>query len=163
MSARLDSSSRALNAYVVLMRAAATLTNRLHGHLAKDGLTMAQFGVLEALQHLGPLQPNVLAEKLLCTPGNLTTVLDNLETRELVQRARESVDRRCVTVRLTDTGERLIRRVFPRHARGVVDAFAALTGTEQDNLRRLCRKLGLANAAAAKSAAGGTQERSVHS
>lgn len=163
MSARLHDASRALNAYVVLMRAAASLTNRLHGHLAADGLTMAQFGVLEALHHLGPLRPNVLADKLLCTPGNLTTVLDNLETRRWVRRVRESADRRCVTVRLTGGGARLIRRVFPRHARGVADAFAALTETEQDDLRRLCRKLGLANAPTADSAADGTHERRVHS
>ena len=163
MPERLDASSRALKAYVVLMRAAATLTSRLHGHLAADGLTMAQFGVLEALHHLGPLRPNVLAEKLLCTPGNLTTVLDHLETRRLLSRVRESADRRCITVALTDSGRRLIGRVFPRHARGVSAAFASLTSKEQDDLRRLCRKLGLANAPTAESTADRMHERRVQS
>lgn len=163
MSGRQDQQSRALGAYVVLMRAGATLTSRLHGHLATEGLTIAQFGVLEALHHLGPLRPNVLAGKLLCTPGNLTTVLDNLERRRLLSRVRESADRRCVTVMLSGRGRRLIRRVFPRHAHGVERAFAALTASEQDDLRCLCRKLGLANAPTAESAGDGTHKRRVHS
>lgn len=161
MATPIDNLARALNAYVVLMRAASTLTNRLHGHLAQDGLTAAQFGVLEALHHLGPLRSNLLAGKLLCTPGNLTTVLDNLEARRLVSRVRESADRRCVTVRLTGAGSTLIQRVFPRHASGVADTFSALTAEEQDELRRLCRKLGLANAPTADSSAVGKHERRV--
>ena len=46
---------RALDAYIKLMRAAESVTDRTSRHLAAAGLTISQFGVLEALLHLGPL------------------------------------------------------------------------------------------------------------
>ena len=39
----------ALGAYVKLMRAAESITTRIHKHLASVGLTFSQFAVLEAL------------------------------------------------------------------------------------------------------------------
>jgi len=44
-----------LRTYVKLMRAAESITARIHKHLASVGLTLSQFAVLEALYHLGPL------------------------------------------------------------------------------------------------------------
>ena len=50
-----SSEQRALQTYVKLMRATSSVTARMHRHLNIDGLTGSQFGVLEALYHLGPL------------------------------------------------------------------------------------------------------------
>jgi len=133
---------RALNAYIALMRAAESLTARLQGRLAEASLTTGQFGALEALHHLGPMRPNELARKLLRSPGNMTTVLDNLGRRGLAVRRREKGDRRCLTVHLTDAGRRLIERIFPGHVADMVREFGVLTGGEQEELRRLCRALG---------------------
>jgi MarR family 2-MHQ and catechol resistance regulon transcriptional repressor len=38
--------SRALKTYVKLMRAAESITSRVHKHLSSAGLTVSQFGVL---------------------------------------------------------------------------------------------------------------------
>jgi MarR family 2-MHQ and catechol resistance regulon transcriptional repressor len=40
---------RALSTYVKLMRAAESVTRRIHRHLSETGLTLSQFAVLEAL------------------------------------------------------------------------------------------------------------------
>ena len=53
----------ALNAFIKLQRAAETVSVRIHGVLP-EGLTVTQFGVLEALHHIGPLCQSELAEKL---------------------------------------------------------------------------------------------------
>jgi DNA-binding MarR family transcriptional regulator len=45
-------------------------------------------------------------------------------------------------VALTAKGRRLIAGLFPRHARLVARTLAALAPREQEELRRLCRKLG---------------------
>lgn len=45
----------ALRAFVRLVRTANALSARLHRPLAEVGLTESQFGVLEAILHLGPL------------------------------------------------------------------------------------------------------------
>jgi MarR family 2-MHQ and catechol resistance regulon transcriptional repressor len=134
---------RALNAFINLMRAADSLTTRLHAPLAAAGLTVGQFGVLEALYHVGPLRQNELARKVLCTPGNLSIVLDNLERRKLVRRESDPDDRRCTRACLSDRGRRLIAEVLPGHVRRVQEAFSVLTPGEQESLRGLCRRVGL--------------------
>ena len=132
----------ALGAYVKLVRAAEATTARIHRHLAEVRLTPSQFGVLEALLHREPLCQKELGEKILKTSGNITLVVDNLEKRGLVGRQRGERDRRVVTVSLTDEGRRLIQAIFPRHVQAIIGEMSVLTGTEQEELGRLCRRLG---------------------
>jgi MarR family 2-MHQ and catechol resistance regulon transcriptional repressor len=133
----------ALNAFIALQRAADSVEAATQEEIARAGLTQGRFGVLEALLHLGPLTPKVLAGKLLRSKGNLTFVLEGLEKEALTSRARSPEDGRSYTVDLTAKGRRLISGLFPRHARLVTRSMSALTGPEQEELRRLCRKLGL--------------------
>lgn len=134
---------RALNAYIKLMRASESVSARIHGHLVDAGLTMSQFGVMEALYHLGPLSQGELAKKILKSSGNMTMIIDNLEKRGLVKRERKAEDRRFYSVQLTAEGDRLIGSIFPRHAAKIIEEMNVLTGTEQEELSRLCRKVGL--------------------
>jgi MarR family 2-MHQ and catechol resistance regulon transcriptional repressor len=134
---------RALNAYVKLMRASESVSARIHSHLAEVGLTVSQFGVLEALYHIGSLSQAEIAKKILKSAGNMTMVIDNLEKRGLVKRERKPEDRRYYAVRLTAEGKKLIGSIFPRHAGKIVDAMNAITKTEQEALGHLCRKLEL--------------------
>lgn len=133
---------RALDAYIKLSRAAESVSTRLHRHLDTDKLTTSQFGVLEALLHLGPLSQSDLAHKLLKSGGNITLVIDNLEKRQLVKRDRLTEDRRVVIVCLTEKGKQLISEIFPRHVAAVVEEMSILTASEQEELSRLCRRLG---------------------
>ncbi|MEJ2719407.1 MAG: MarR family transcriptional regulator [Deltaproteobacteria bacterium] len=133
---------RALDAYVKLMKAAKAATSRIHRHLKAWNLTTGQLAVLDALYHLGPLSQRDLAEKILVTSGNVTMVVDNLEKRSLVKRIRKTEDRRFVAVHLTDKGSRLFKEMFPGHVETIVHEMGALTSSEQEELGRLCRKLG---------------------
>lgn len=131
----------ALNTFVKLIRAAETLAAKAHGPLAIYKLTVSQFAVLEVLYHLGPLCQRDIAKKILKTAGNLTTVIDNLEKRQLVARQRSDHDRRYMHVALTEAGEELIARIFPEHARTITRELGFLTPGEQKLLGRLCKKL----------------------
>jgi MarR family 2-MHQ and catechol resistance regulon transcriptional repressor len=133
---------RALDAYIKLSRASGTIDARLATNLARLGLTTGQLGVMEALMHLGSLSQGELGRKLLRSGGNVTTVIDNLERRKLVARTRNRDDRRVVTVDLTKAGRRMIEKVFPAHTRALTQAMETLTAAEQEELGRLCRKLG---------------------
>ena len=133
---------RALDAYIKLRRAVNSIARREAEVMRQAGLTESQFGALEALLHLGPLCQHELAGKILKSAGNLTTVIDNLERRGLVERHRDSSDRRLVTVHLTESGERMIRDVLPRNVEVLKTAFAVLGAREQEQLAELCRKLG---------------------
>lgn len=132
----------ALDAYIKLMRAAESLTARAGGVMAAAGLTIGQFGALEALLHHGPLCQRDLGQKLLRSGGNVTLVVDNLGKRNLVTRKRVPDNRRMMKVELTPAGRRLLQRLLPRHVEAVVAEMSVLTPTEQEDLGRLCRRVG---------------------
>jgi MarR family 2-MHQ and catechol resistance regulon transcriptional repressor len=134
----------ALDVYIKLSRAAESVETHVNSHLKNYGLTWSQFGVLEALFHLGPLHQQDLAAKILKSSGNLTLVIDNLVKRGLVERERDQGDRRFITVCLSEAGHQLISGIFPDHVTQVVAAIGVLTPAEQQQLAQLCRKLGLA-------------------
>jgi len=133
---------RALNALINLSRAANSVQTRLSAGLDRHGITTSQLGILEALFHLGPMCQRALGDKLLRSGGNITMVIDNLEKHGLVERVRQKEDRRMIMIHLTPKGRKLISRVLPLHAKDVVKEMSRLTASEQEELRRLCRKLG---------------------
>jgi MarR family transcriptional regulator, 2-MHQ and catechol-resistance regulon repressor len=137
-----DEERRALDAYVKLSRALATVDARIHRPLSRDGLTASRFGVLEALYHLGPLNQRELGRKILKSSGNVTVVVDHLERAGQVARGRDPHDRRSVVVSLTDAGRSLIASAYPAHVQRIVEAFAILDPDEVDRLAALAKRLG---------------------
>ncbi|BEH09488.1 MULTISPECIES: MarR family winged helix-turn-helix transcriptional regulator [Geobacter] len=134
---------RVLNTYTKLVRAAESVTSRVHRVLSAPKLTISQFGVLEALYHKGPLCQKDIAAKILKSTGNITLVIDNLEKQGLVRRERDTEDRRYLTIHLTETGTALITKVFADVETSIVAEMASLTENEQEVLGNLCKKLGL--------------------
>lgn len=138
----------ALRLWIALARCYVSFARAVDCRVQDYGLTSPQFGVLEALHHLGPLSLGELADKLLVTGGNVTYVMDRLEERGLVYRERSGEDRRVVEAHLTEEGRAMIADVFPGHATFVASLVDALDPDERARLRALLKKLG-------KSVAGG--------
>ena len=135
----------ALDTIIKLTRSLNSVQARLTPQLHKDfGITESQFGVLEALLHLGPMSLGHLCQKILRSGSNLTTVVDNLERDGLVTRVRDENDRRVQIVGLTDSGRALIEEALPAHVCRVARLMSVLTPEEQGELGRICRKLGSA-------------------
>jgi len=134
---------QALDVYIKLTRAAASVLERTNRHLSEFGLTPSQFGVLEVLYHLGTLPQIEISRKLLLSTANMTTVLQNLEKNGLVCRERDPHDQRYVQVSITDAGRVLMKEVLPAHVAGILAEISVLSNEEQQTLERLCRKLGL--------------------
>ncbi len=135
--------ARALDAFVKLVRASGSVVARTSRHLAAEGLTLGQFGILETLLHVGPLHQCDLARKHLQSGGNVTMIVDNLEKAGLVRRERHPGDRRYVLVSLTPAGRERIAALFPAHVRQIREQMDVLSADELEQLGRLCRKLGL--------------------
>ena len=64
-------------------------------------------------------------------------------TRGLIARERNPADTRTMQVAISEAGETLLASFLGQHVRGIVAEMSALTPEEQDELGRLCRKLGL--------------------
>ena len=132
-----------LNAFIKLMRATESLNNRLNRHLSDVNLTVSQFGALEVLFHLGPLNQRTIGEKLLKSGGNITMVVDNLEKQGYVVRKNDPADRRAVLIHLTPEGEKFIEGFFPKHLNKIKEEFSVLSEEEKRSLADICKKLGL--------------------
>ena len=136
---------RALNAWIKFSRAADSFRPQIRDSYREYGLTGSQFGVLDALIHLGPLNLKTISEKLLCTGGNITTIVDNLEKRQFVKRIYDKKDRRQIKTHFTSKGESLINKTMPEHVQMIVQEMSILSTSEQEDLARLCKKLGTQN------------------
>lgn len=137
-----EAQEESLRLWIALARCYATVAREVSGRITEYGLTPPQFGVLEALYHLGPLSLGELAGKLLVTGGNITYVMDRLEEQGLAFRDRSGPDRRVVLARLTPEGARMVQDVFPGHAAFIEELTEPLEPGEREALRNLLKKWG---------------------
>jgi MarR family transcriptional regulator, 2-MHQ and catechol-resistance regulon repressor len=133
---------QALDTFIKVQRASSSLMLATARELRKVDLTASQFGVLEALFHLGSMHQNMLCRKMLVSGGNMTVVIDNLEKRGLIERLTDEEDRRCVRVALTVQGRAFIEDYFPKHATVIANMLSPLQPKEHQQLGKLLRKLG---------------------
>jgi len=133
----------ALKTWVKLARSFNTINKTVNEEINKYGVTPSQFGVMEALYHLGDMPIGKLGEKILVTGGNMTVILDNLEKNGYTERVKCPTDRRSLYIRLTEKGKELIESVFPSHKTLITNVFSALSEEEQIILGNLLKKLGL--------------------
>ncbi len=137
----------ALKLWVVLSRARDAVARHAQAHFASLEMTPAEFGVIEALYHKGPLLLGEVQRKILVSSGGVTYLVDKLVARGFVQRQACPNDRRASYAALTDAGRRWMDEVFPEHARWIVNAVSGLDDDEKSAATRLLRKLGLHAAA----------------
>lgn len=109
--------------------------------VAEYGLTLPQFGVLEALYHLGGLRICDIIEKTLSTSGNMTVVIRNLELEGLVSRLQDPDDKRVFRIEITEKGRSIIADLFPKHLQELAKAMERLDTQEKKDLARLIRKM----------------------
>jgi MarR family 2-MHQ and catechol resistance regulon transcriptional repressor len=134
----------ALGLTIKLARASQALANQVMCEVISSGVTASQFGVLDALYHLGPMTLGDVAKKHLKSPNNITSVVDTMERAGLVERRRCAKDRRVIYLDITAKGRKIFADLWPAHVERVTKAVSALTSEEQAELGRLCKKLGQA-------------------
>jgi DNA-binding MarR family transcriptional regulator len=93
-----------------VLRTADALMHRLTAVLKPFNLSHNQYNVLRILRGAGAdgLACQDVAERMITRDPDITRLLDRLEARGLVTRARDHKDRRVVVARITPEGERLL-------------------------------------------------------
>jgi DNA-binding MarR family transcriptional regulator len=74
--------------------------------LTEHGLSAPQIGTMRAIAKTGSSTPSELAEALHLSPQTMAGILQRLEQRGMIQRERDTSDRRSFVVRLTDEGRK---------------------------------------------------------
>ena len=138
------SEAGALRLWVILSRAHEAIARHAEADVARHGLTIAEFGILEALYHVGPMLLGELQRKILVSSGGVTYLVDRLEKRGLVRREPCPEDRRARYASITAEGKRLVARIFPDHARVIERAMSGLTRSDRERAIVLLKQLGRA-------------------
>lgn len=122
-----------------VLRTSAILLDAFDRLLAPYGITGTQYNVLRILRGSEPdgLCRNELRDRMLSRMPDVTRLLDRMEESGMVQRTRSSEDRRLVTTRITEKGERLIDELGPMVTEEHRRRFAHLTEAQLRNLIEL--------------------------
>jgi DNA-binding MarR family transcriptional regulator len=89
----------------------------------------------------GSLSPTTIADRLIITTASMTSLLDTLQRRGLVQRAPDVEDRRRVVVTITGEGRRIIRSLLPEMLALQDEVAADLSPGDRAELVRLLSAL----------------------
>jgi DNA-binding MarR family transcriptional regulator len=113
----------------------------LAGELEPHGILSAQWSVLRILWDIEGLTQVELAERMRVEKASLTGVLEGMERRGLILRARNEEDRRKINITLTAQGRRLKPQLSPHAAKINRKATRGMTEIEKSQLRGLLAKL----------------------
>ncbi|WP_329030379.1 MULTISPECIES: MarR family winged helix-turn-helix transcriptional regulator [unclassified Streptomyces] len=110
---------------------------RLADRLAERGLRLWHMAVLAALTDFGPHVQRELAERLSIDRSDVVKIVDGLGAAGLVDRARDTADRRRVTVTVTPAGRALLESLKSDALAVQEEVLAPLTARERAQLTAL--------------------------
>src|SRR5713226_9304498 len=115
MHSRSESSRPAISMenriFVSLLQAADTLSQEAEQLVKAAGLTGAQYNVLRILRGAEPegLACHAISDRMISHDPDMTRLLDRMEKRGLITRARQTDDRRVVLTHITREGLELLK------------------------------------------------------
>lgn len=133
-----------LGVVVRLQHLGKLLGRRANRALKKHGLKHWEYDVLSVLRRQGKpfeLPATDIARAAHLTSGAMTTRIDGLENRGLVERRQSDSDGRSVLVSLSREGRQLIEQALHTRLNDAKDAMRGLPATEQQRLAACLRQL----------------------
>ncbi|HVV47227.1 MAG TPA: MarR family transcriptional regulator [Bryobacteraceae bacterium] len=96
-----------------IVRTAEVLQRTIADFLNGFGLSSVQYNVLRILRGAGPAGATCsqIGKRMLTHDPDITRLLDRMEARGLIARARDGADRRAVITRITETGLALVGEI----------------------------------------------------
>ncbi|HEX9078699.1 MAG TPA: MarR family transcriptional regulator [Desulfuromonadaceae bacterium] len=85
----------------------------------ETGLTGPQLWAIKVISESAPIKVSDLARKMYLHPATVVGIIDRLEIRGFVERARSTRDRRVVEIALTDQGKQIVVQ-SPEVAQGLL-------------------------------------------
>jgi len=139
-----EASALATECYANLIHTG-NLLLELHNRQSREEHQLSQTGrqVLAIVEGAGePLEPSVIAERVLVTTGSMSSLLDTLEKRGLIERLPHPQDRRKILVSTTPDAKAILDELLPSlHERERDVMKDALTTAEQRDLLRLVARV----------------------
>ncbi len=125
----------------LLTQVGALAAMRFAERLAPHGLSPAHVGLLRAIDAEPGRSQQAVSRQLGILPSRLVALVDEAESADLVERRRNSSDRRNYSLYLTDTGAKRLRDLFRIAQANGADFLEPLDDQERVELGRLLGRL----------------------
>jgi len=120
---------------LIALRRVIRATDLHSKYLSKTvGLTAPQLLVLQSLRDFGELPVGELAGKVNLSQATVTSIVDRLEKKGMVQRERSQSDKRKVYVQLTENGVKAVKNAPTPLQESFVRQFSDLHEWEQTSI-----------------------------
>jgi len=111
-----------------------------------QGLSRVEFDILATLRRSQvPLTPTELYQTLMLSSGAMSTRIEVLVQRGLIERMASEEDRRSCKVALTEQGKAVLDRALESHLANMDQMLSCLDGDEKTQLAGLLKKILLAS------------------
>ena len=128
-----------LRLWLRLLSASTRIEDTIRQRLREQfGITLPRFDLMAQLEREPEgLSMGELSRRMMVTGGNVTTIVDQLEKEQLVQRQQLPGDRRAWRVALTAAGRETFAAMARAHEAWVVELLSPLSDRQQAQLYRL--------------------------
>ena len=128
-----------LRLWLRLLSATTRIEDTIRQRLREQfGITLPRFDLMAQLEREPQgLSMSELSRRMMVTGGNVTSIVDQLEKEQLVQRQMQASDRRSYTVSLTDAGRSAFAAMAQAHEGWVVELLSPLAASQQEQLHKL--------------------------
>ncbi|KPH63114.1 transcriptional regulator [Pseudoalteromonas porphyrae] len=99
-----------------------------------SGLTGPQLLIMTEVAQTDGITASRIAQNVNLSPATVTNILDRLENRDLVSRVRSQLDKRRVSLYLTESGETILQAAPQPLQEHFIEQFSALEEWEQSQL-----------------------------
>ncbi|MDX7998490.1 MarR family transcriptional regulator [Xenorhabdus sp. Reich] len=129
-----------------LCRVSKIIEQRLQHAFREHGLSTIEFDILATLRRNNtPITPTEMYQSVMLTSGAMSTRIEHMVQRGLIERIANEEDRRSCKVFLTSEGKALIDKAVESHLENQKNILESLTETQQEQLATLLRHWLLAN------------------
>ena len=133
---------RNLKTLTILFRAQHALEERIKEDVKAYDLNFTEFGVLEALYHLGPLSIQALQAKVLVAASSMTYVIEQLKHKSMIEKTPNKEDRRESLISLSTHGRAMMNQNYRTHEMHMRQFLDVLNPEEEATLQSLLKKIG---------------------
>ncbi len=138
-----DDDHAALRLWLKLLSTSQLIENNVRELLrVKFNFTLPRFDLMAQLyRHPEGLSMSSLAELMMVSGGNVTSIVKQLETQGLVKRAAQKNDNRSFIVTLSKNGQAKFEQMLPEHESWIIDIMSSLDNEDLDPMMNKLDKI----------------------
>lgn len=135
--------TESLKTYIALMRVHGLFEKVVKEDAGRYNLNVTEFAVMELLYNRGEQPIQKIGQRILIASSSTTYVVDKLCNKGFVERRPDEKDRRVTFASITEEGRELMEKLYPEHAKRLMNLFEELSLSEitdmRDKLKRITR------------------------